>query len=48
MIAYILVYTFLAFLLGAITYVVGIPWTTPRSRKDNQSSSQEDISKARR
>jgi len=46
MIAYILVYTFLASLMGAIVYVIGIPWSTPRSRNDNQRSSQKDISKA--
>jgi len=48
MIAYILAYTFLASLLGAITYVVGIPWSTPKPRKDNQENSQDNINKANR
>ena len=48
MIAYILVYTFLASLLAAITYVIGIPWSTSKSRKDNQEDPQDNIRKTHR
>ena len=48
MIAYILIYTFLASLLAAITYVIGIPWSTSKPRKDNQENPQDNIRKTHR
>lgn len=48
MIAYILIYTFLASLLAAITFVIGIPWSISKPRKDNQENSHNNISKTHR
>lgn len=31
--SYALVYAFLAIAMGAMTYVVGTPWLTPKPRK---------------
>jgi hypothetical protein len=31
--SYALVYTFLAIAMGAMVYVVGTPWLTPKPRK---------------
>jgi hypothetical protein len=33
MIAHVLVYTFLAIALGAMLYVVGMPWKSPKPRE---------------
>jgi hypothetical protein len=33
MIAHILVYAFLAIALGAMLYVVGMPWKSPKARE---------------
>ena len=46
--AYVLVYAFLAIVMGATLYVVGTPWLTPKPRKIGRRRSQEDISKAHR
>ncbi len=39
MIAYVLVYTFLATLMGAIVFVIGTPWSIPRPREDKSERS---------
>jgi len=44
--AYVLVYAFLAIVMGAMVYVVGTPWLTPKPRKIRARRSQEDISNA--
>jgi len=44
MIAYVLVYAFLAIMMGAMVYVVGTPWLTPKPRKIGRRRSQKDIS----
>ena len=46
--AYVLVYAFLAIVMGAMVYVVGTPWFTPKPRKIGRRRSQEDISNAHR
>ena len=48
MTTYVLVYAFLAILMGAMLYVVGTPWLTPKPHKKGPNRSQEDISKAHR
>ena len=48
MITHVLVYAFLAIALGAMLYVVGMPWLTPKPRKFGQERSPEDISNAHR
>jgi hypothetical protein len=48
MTTYVLVYAFLAILMGAMVYVVGTPWITPKPRKNGPNRSQEDISQAHR
>jgi hypothetical protein len=46
MIAYVLVYTFLAILMGAALYVVGTPWFTPKPRQDGRGKSRKGPRKA--
>ncbi len=48
MIAYVLIYTFLATLMGAVVYVIGIPWTTPRPRKEGRRKSEQSITETHR
>jgi hypothetical protein len=48
MTTYVLVYAFLAILMGAMVYVVGTPWLTPKPRKNGPNRSQEDISNTHR
>jgi hypothetical protein len=43
MIAYVLVYAFLAVSLGAMLYVVGTPWITPKSRIDSRRKARKNI-----
>ena len=45
--AYVLVYAFLAIVMGAVLYVVGTPWITPRPLKNGRERSKEDIGNAR-
>jgi len=45
---YVLVYAFLAIVMGAMVYVVGTPWFTPKPRKIGRRRSQKDISNAHR
>ncbi len=40
MISYALVYTFLAIAMGAMIYVVGTPWLTPKPRKIGRKKSR--------
>jgi len=42
--AYIIVYAFLAILIGAMVYVVGTPWLSPKPHKIRRRSSREDVS----
>lgn len=44
--AYVLVYAFLAIVLGAILYVVGTPWLTPKPRKNGLERPRKDIGNA--
>jgi hypothetical protein len=44
--AYVLVYAFLAIVMGAALYVVGTPWITPKPRKNGEKRSEEDIGNA--
>jgi len=46
--AYVLVYAILAIVMGAMVYVVGTPWLTPKPRKIGQRRSRKDISNAHR
>ncbi len=46
--AYVLVYAILAIVMGAMVYVVGTPWLTPKPRKIGRRRSQKDISNAHR
>jgi len=48
MIGHILVYAFLAIVLGAMVFVIGIPWLTPKPRHIDRTRSQEEISHAHR
>lgn len=40
MIAYIFVYIFLAIALGAMLYVVGMPWTSPKALKSGRRNTR--------
>jgi hypothetical protein len=46
MISYALVYTFLAIAMGAMIYVVGTPWLTPKPRKIGRKKSRGDTTTA--
>ena len=46
MITHVLVYALLAIALGAMLYVVGMPWLTPKPRKIGRKRSPEDIGNA--
>ena len=46
--AYVLVYAILAIVMGAMVYVVGTPWLTPKPRKIGRRRSRKGISKAHR
>ena len=45
MIAYLLIYAFLATL---ITYVMGVSWSTSKPHEDNQENPQDNIRKTHR
>ena len=40
MISYALVYAFLAIAMGAMVYIVGTPWLTPKPRKIGRKRSR--------
>jgi len=44
--AYVLVYAFLAIVMGAMLFVVGTPWLTPKPRNNGLKRSEEDIGNA--
>jgi len=46
--AYVLVYAILAIVMGAMVYVVGTPWLTPKPRKIGRRKSRQDISNIHR
>lgn len=46
--AYVLVYAILAIVMGAMVYVVGTPWLTPKPRKIGRRRSAKDISNTHR
>jgi hypothetical protein len=48
MTTYIFLYAFLAIALGAMIWVVGTPWLTPKPSTNGRRMTQEDISKAHR
>jgi hypothetical protein len=48
MTTYFLVYALLAIALGAMIWVVGTPWITPKPRKSGRGMTQEDIVKTHR
>ena len=41
--SYALVYTFLAIAIGAMIFVIGTPWLTPKPRKIDRKKTQVDI-----
>jgi len=43
MISYTLVYALLAIAIGAMVYVVGTPWLTPKPRRIDRKKTQGDI-----
>jgi len=46
MIRYALVYTFLAFFMAALVYVIGMPWTSKRPKTawgDTRGDHQPDV-----
>jgi len=43
--SYALVYIFLAIAMGAMLYVVGTPWWTPRTRRTAFSEPQKGVTK---
>ncbi len=44
--AHVVVYTLLAIVMGALVYVVGTPWLTPKPRRIGRKRSQKNISNA--
>lgn len=46
MTTYILVYAFLAIAMGAMIWVVGTPWLTPKPRKIGRRNTRKGITKA--
>jgi len=48
MISYALVYTFLAIAMGAMVYVVGTPWWTPKPRRIRLRRSQDGVTEEKK
>ena len=45
---YILVYAFLGIAMGAMVYVIGTPWWTPKSHRSNWKEAQVSVVEEKR